>query len=116
MVGAMYTAPKRWSDDRLNQRVPLSIARWHKHINLCFPKKGTDPSTVDWKKFGMGTIATKAACDEAGGVFYPQLFGWMVHVYPWEKDPQTGLGALIDFAGRNGGSSRFRDSVRSMRW
>ena len=88
LVGAMYTAPKRASDDQLDKRVPLSIARWHKHLNLCVPKKGTDPSTVDWKKFGMGSIVTKQACDEAGGVFYPQLFGWMVHVYPWEKDPQ----------------------------
>jgi hypothetical protein len=52
LVGAMYTAPKRWSDDQLNQRVPLSIARWHKHINLCLPKKGTNPSTVDWKNSG----------------------------------------------------------------
>lgn len=88
LVGAMYTAPKRLSDDQLNQRVPLSIARWHKHINLCLPKKGTDPSSVDWKKFGMGSIATKETCDQAGGVFYPQIFGWMVHVYPWEKNPQ----------------------------
>jgi hypothetical protein len=88
LVGAMYTAPKQASDDQLDKRVPLSIARWHKHLNLCVPKKGTDPSTVDWKKFGAGSIVTKQACDEAGGVFYPQLFGWMVHVYPWEKTPQ----------------------------
>jgi len=88
LVGAMYTAPKRASEDELDKRVPLSVARWHRHLNLCFPKKGTDPSTVDWKKFGMGSIATKQACDEAGGVFYPQLFGWMVHVYPWEKNSQ----------------------------
>ena len=88
LVGAMYTAPKRASDDQLDKRVPLSIARWHKHLNLCVPKRGTDPSTVDWKKFGTGSIVTKQACDEAGGVFYPQLFGWMVHVYPWEKNPQ----------------------------
>ena len=88
LVGAMYTAPKRWPEDKLNRRVPLSVARWHKHINLCLPKKGTDPASVDWKKFGMGSIATKEACDAAGGVFYPQIFGWMVHVYPWQKDPQ----------------------------
>jgi hypothetical protein len=88
LVGAMYTAPKRDTEDQLNKRVPLSVARWHRHINLCFPKKGADPATVDWTKFGMGSIATKPACDAAGGVFYPQLFGWMVHVYPWEKDPQ----------------------------
>jgi hypothetical protein len=89
LVGAMYTAPKRASEDQLDKRVPLSIARWHRHLNLCVPPKGTDPSSVDWKKFGMGSIATKQACDEAGGVFYPQLFGWMVHVYPWEKNSHS---------------------------
>jgi hypothetical protein len=25
------------------------------------------------------------ACSAAGGRFFPQLFGWMVHVYPFEK-------------------------------
>src|ERR1022692_223455 len=90
LVGAMYTAPKHASDDQLDNRVPLSIARWHKHLNLCVPKKGTDPSTVDWKKFGAGSIVTKQACDEAGGGFYPQLFGWMGHGYPWEQNPQLG--------------------------
>jgi hypothetical protein len=88
LVGAMYTASRRASLDRLNKRVPLSIARWHQHIDLCFPPKGTPPESVDWTRFGPnGSIATKAACDEAGGRFYPHLFGWMVHVYPWEKDP-----------------------------
>ncbi len=89
LVGAMYTAPKRWSEDKLDRRVPLSIARWHKHVNLCFPKKGADPATVDWTKFGTnGSIATEQECDAAGGRFYPSLFGWMVHVYPWETDPR----------------------------
>ena len=88
LVGAMYTAPRRATEDQLNARVPLSIARWHKHINFCFPKRGTDLSTVDWKQFGMGSIATREACDAVGGVFRPQIFGWMVHVYPWETSPQ----------------------------
>jgi len=89
LIGAMYTAPKRWSEDKLDSRVPLSIARWHKHIDICLPVKGTDPKGVDWKSFGPGgSIATKAACDQAGGVFHPALFGWMVHVYPWEEDQQ----------------------------
>lgn len=88
LAGAMYTAPKRASYEQLNRRVPLSVARWHKHINLCVPKKGADPATIDWTKFGMGSIVTKEQCDAAGGVFYPQLFGWMVHVYPWQKSPE----------------------------
>lgn len=89
LIGAMYTAPKRWDEQQLNARVPLGIARWHKHINICAPKKGTDPSTVDWTRFGPnGSIATADACDAAGGRFYPTLFGWMVHVYPWETNQQ----------------------------
>jgi len=36
-------------------------------------------------KFGLrGTIVTQDACDTAGGRFHPSIFGWMVHVYPYE--------------------------------
>jgi hypothetical protein len=89
LIGAMYTDRKAATDDQLNERVPLSVARWHRHINLCFPPRGTDIKSADWTKFGFnGSIATKEACDAAGGRFYPQVFGWMVHVYPWETNPQ----------------------------
>jgi hypothetical protein len=84
LVGAMYTMPKRASEDQLNARVPLSVAMWHLHTNLCMP-----PSAVlrnaDWTRFGLkGSIATQDACDAAGGRFRPSIFGWMVHVYPYE--------------------------------
>ena len=83
LVGAMYTAPRGASEAKLDERVPLSVARWHRHVNLCLPPKGKGLG-ADWTKFGpTGSIATKAACDAAGGRFYPQVFGWMVHVYPW---------------------------------
>lgn len=89
LIGAMYTDHKGASVDQLNERVPLSVARWHRHINLCFPPRGADMKTADWTKFGFnGSIATKEACDDAAGRFYPQAFGWMVHVYPWETNPQ----------------------------
>ena len=40
-------------------------------------------------KFGLnGSITTKAECDAAGGRFFPQVFGWMVHVYPFEQKPE----------------------------
>jgi hypothetical protein len=57
---------------------------WHLHTNLCMPQKGQFRST-DWTKFGLkGSIATQDACDTAGGRFQPVIFGWMVHVYPYE--------------------------------
>ncbi len=89
LIGAMYTDHKGATLEQLNERVPLSVARWHRHIDLCVPARGSDMKTADWTKFGPnGSIATKEACDAAGGRFYPQIFGWMVHVYPWETNPQ----------------------------
>jgi hypothetical protein len=84
LVGAMYTMPKRANEDQLNARVPLSVASWHLHTNLCMPPKDQLRS-ADWTKFGLkGSIATEQACDAAGGHFRPSIFGWMVHVYPYE--------------------------------
>src|SRR6266404_4109581 len=84
LVGAMYTMPKRATEDQLNARVPLSVATWHLHTNLCMPQKGQFRST-SWTKFGLkGSIATQEACDAAGGRFQPVIFGWMVHLYPYE--------------------------------
>jgi hypothetical protein len=85
LVGAMYTMPKWANEEQLNERVPLSVATWHLHTNLCVPPReaGRKP---DWTKFGLrGTINTQQACDAAGGKFYPVIFGWMVHVYPYEN-------------------------------
>ncbi len=31
---------------------------------------------------------TEQDCDAAGGHFLPQVFGWMVHVYPFEQKPE----------------------------
>src|SRR5262249_30891053 len=39
LVGAMYTMPKRATEDQLNARVPLSVAMWHLHTNLCMPPR-----------------------------------------------------------------------------
>jgi hypothetical protein len=84
LIGAMYTMPKRVSEEQLNERVPLSIAQWHLHTHLCMPPK-EQRGHADLSKFGLqGSILTKEACTEAGGTFYPVIFGWMVHVYPFE--------------------------------
>jgi hypothetical protein len=37
LVGAMYSAPPEATMDDLDQIVPLSIARWHVHTNICLP-------------------------------------------------------------------------------
>jgi hypothetical protein len=89
LEGAMYTAPRRDTEDDLNARVPLSVARWHKHVNLCFAPKDSHIQPGTSKEFGFhGSIATEDACTQAGGRWTPQIFNWMVHVYPYESDPQ----------------------------
>jgi hypothetical protein len=98
LVGVMYTAPFRTPESELNRRVPLSVAQWHLHTNLCLPPEGTN---IDWKakdaKFGLdGSITTAEACQAAGGRFLPHLFGWMVHVYPFEADPKKQWAAGMD--------------------
>jgi hypothetical protein len=89
LIGAMYTAPVRFSEQLLNERVPLSMAQWHQHVNMCKPPQGREFEALRKDaKFGLnGSITTQEACDAAGGTFMPHVFGWMVHMYPWEKTP-----------------------------
>ncbi len=88
LVGAMYTAPQYATEDKLNERVPLSVASWHLHTNLCMPPK-EQSARADWTRFGLqGSIYTAEACAAAGGRFMPKIFGWMVHVYPFETSPE----------------------------
>ena len=89
LIGVMYTAPKRFTEDDLNQRIPLSIAQWHEHVNFCAPPAGHKREMLGPNaKFGLrGSISTQPECEANGGTFHPIIFNWMVHVYPLEKDP-----------------------------
>jgi hypothetical protein len=88
LIGATYVEQKDASQDELNQHVPLSVARWHRYVNLCLPDRRSDPKKADWTKFGTyGSIATKKACDATGGRFSPLETDWMIDVHPWEQSP-----------------------------
>ncbi len=86
LVGAMYTAPARFSEEELHQRIPLSVAQWHAHVNLCLPPSEKRRQAWGRKpRFGLrGSIATREECEAEDGWFIPQVFGWMVHMYPFE--------------------------------
>ncbi len=119
LVGAMYSAPATYTLDQLNAIIPLSLAHWHAHTNICLPAGVTeqdvwngnihghmrasvpgDPmgfrASNDMRmrfgymadpRFGFtGTISTASDCEAVGGNFHPQIFGWMVHVYPFQSD------------------------------
>jgi len=99
LVGAMYTAPARISLTDLDRRIPLSVARWHEHVNWCVPARGAGrrwrDSTDGHPVFGpKSPIATAAACAAVGGRFLPRIFGWMVHVNAFAgDDPRVIWGA-----------------------
>ena len=91
LVGAMYTAPKDATPEELNARVPLGIAQWHLHTNMCVPRL---KQIARWKEVSNGRpvfgpasqIATSDACDKVNGKFLPVVFNWMVHANLYEPE------------------------------
>jgi hypothetical protein len=88
LEGVMFTARRDATEEELNLRIPLSIARWHQHINFCAaPAEKVKEYHGEHPKFGMfGSIHTKEACQAEGGTFYPVMFSWMIHVFPYEAN------------------------------
>jgi hypothetical protein len=88
LEGVMYTAIPDATEDELNQSVPLSIARWHRHINFCAaPEDRISDYQSAHPKFGMfGSINTQEACTAERGTFHAHIFTWMIHIFPYEPD------------------------------
>jgi hypothetical protein len=88
LEGVMYTADPDLSEDELNERIPLSIVRWHVHTNFCAaPADRVKEYLGAHPKFGMfGSLRTADACKAERGTFYPKMFTWMIHVFPYEPD------------------------------
>jgi len=103
LVGVMYTDRVDASEDEINERIPLSVARWHQHVNFCLAPVGhwseySGPNP----RFGLlGSIHTREACEDAGGRFLPHVLGWMVHVYPDEQDPTKVWSTMDDESGHD---------------
>lgn len=88
-TGVMYVAAASATAAQLDAAVPLSLTRWHRHVDLCFPPGGSVEEAVRaGGRFGFaGSIDTAQACHAAGGTWVPSLYGWMVHVWPAQADP-----------------------------
>jgi hypothetical protein len=88
LEGVMFTVPPDASEDELNSRIPLSIVRWHEHVKFCAaPANKVQEYLGQHPKFGMfGSINTPDACKAEGGTFYPVIFTWMIHVFPYETN------------------------------
>ena len=68
LIGAMYTAPKSFSEDELNARIPLSIAQWHEHVNFCKAPEGRKSEYFGKDaKFGLrGSITYRRTMQSSG--------------------------------------------------
>ena len=90
LLGAMYTAPKRFSARDLDKRIPTSVAQWHKHVNWCLPPRREDGRWTEMRNgrpvFGPLGVDTPEACDSVGGRFVKEVFGWMVHANVFASD------------------------------
>jgi hypothetical protein len=110
LVGAMYSAPANYKPEQLDKIIPLGLTRWHAHTNICLPAGISEDDVMNGRvtphlnaaeigtgrhadprvgyfadqRFGFtGTVSDAGACEALGGNFHPQIFGWMVHVYPF---------------------------------
>jgi hypothetical protein len=94
LLGAMYTAPKRYLLSDLDKRIPTSVAQWHKHVNWCVPPRGESDRWTEAKNgrpvFGPLGVATREECNAVDGRFVKEVFGWMVHANVFaSNDPKV---------------------------
>lgn len=106
LVGAMFTAPKNATPAELNARVPLSVTRWHKHVNWCLPPRG---NRERWKEmrngqpvFGPLGVSTEAECNAVGGQFRKELLNWMAHANVFESNDPKVIWNDDNMSGMNG--------------
>jgi hypothetical protein len=72
LAGAMFLAPEQATDDELDARIPLSVARWHRHLDVC-----RGPTGEMKPRYRRATTAS--ACEAMGGRFR-SASPYMVHV------------------------------------
>ena len=83
LVGVMYTDRVDAPLEEIDARIPLSIARWHQHVNFCKAPAGHKAEYFGpGAKYGLlGSINTEEACEAAGGTFYRiSLAGWFTSI------------------------------------
>jgi hypothetical protein len=102
LVGAMYATSASAGAQDLDALLPISMAQWHEHVNLCYPRRtgaGDGPRRIDAGMVFLVnlyfSITSAKECDAAGGQFLPVEFGWMAHIYMFagSDDPKVIWGA-----------------------
>lgn len=93
LVGAMYDAPVEDSPDQLDKLIPLGIARWHAHTNICLPAGVTEHDVID----GNFAIRTRSTLAQSGGGFGDRGFvsDSLRARFGFMADPRFGFRGLI---------------------
>jgi hypothetical protein len=99
LIGVMYATAASAAPEQLDALLPIGMAHWHEHVNLCYPAgsaaralpKAIDARTVFWIRLFF-SITSEDECQHAGGQFVPVEFGWMAHVYLFaDRDDPTAI-------------------------
>ncbi len=91
LIGAMYTDRVNAHRGRVQQpdsAQRCALASTHQFLQGA---DGTEGGLL-WSRRKVGLlswITTQEACEAAGGVLHAHIFGWMVHVYPYETDAKN---------------------------
>ena len=72
LAGAMFVAPLSATEEDLDAMIPLGVAHWHRHVNVCV---STDRRSA--RRFPKAS--TPEACEAAGGRFRAES-RYMIHV------------------------------------
>jgi hypothetical protein len=67
LVGAMYDAPPQDTPEQLDKLIPLGIARWHQHTNICLPAGVTEQDVMNGKIGATMRPNITSAIDRPGG-------------------------------------------------
>lgn len=66
LVGVMYSAAPQSTPADLDERIPLGVARWHAHVNVCLPA-GIELADLVRGEIGAGDPRVAGRVDAAGG-------------------------------------------------
>lgn len=97
LAGAMFVAPVGATPDELDGMIPLSLAHWHQHVNVCISGRRGSLER-------MPNATTAESCEAAGGRFRARS-RYMVHVmidggndlaaaFPQGREQMEGMGMM----------------------
>jgi len=101
LIGVMYTAQKDASENELNERIPLSIAQWHAHVNLCLPPRDKRQEAIPPTRnmvSGFDYNRRRLLLPPAAGSFRRSSVGWCMYIRsstslrmcgPWSGSTRT---------------------------